>query len=367
MKTRRKLRRGRHTKRKRRASRAMNTTRIKKHRIHKRWKGGEEHKLIFLEGDEINILNEIFNFGLLSKINGEFNPTTTFEYDFIKVLKGEKTINEDNRNKIFYQLRSYLLSALYLLKQSNPPPNDILKTQQYIQFIERLVQRIDMYSPTVELFEVLGRWKRWLFSQDIPQLYSFPADTEGRSGVGVSMDVYPDLSNPEMIGKSVEDINRNPSKILDFKYRIYGDNPVKNAEHALNLIFFSPYLLETQGEDYVDFLTRPITSQHGEVLYYNSTQGSDNNSIQGSDNNSTYQSPLDFSRHKYLKITNQNQFAEVKRKYVNLAKHFDTDNVDVTLTSKCPNNTNLKSKEECKQEFQILNDEYENIKNALDK
>jgi hypothetical protein len=268
MKTRRNLRRGGHTKKKRKASRVMNKSRKEK-RIHKRWKGGDEDlKLIFLEQNDIDDLNKLFKYNGLEQLSTEFKPLKHFGGTFIQILTGEEQIDEDTRNKIFYQFRSYLLSALYSLKNSTTTNLlDIMEEQKFIRLCERLVQRIDMYSPTVELFEVLGRWKRWLFSLDMPELYSFPADDPGKSGVSVRMDVYPDLSDPAMIGKSKEDINKNSSKILDFKYRIYGDDPVKNAEHALNLIFFSPYLLETNGEDYVDFLTRPITSQHGEVLY----------------------------------------------------------------------------------------------------
>jgi hypothetical protein len=110
---------------------------------------------------------------------------------------------------------------------------------------------------------------------DMPK-YNFWGNNDGKSGIRFSMDVFNDLHDPKFITKDKEEISRNSSKIYNFKYRAYNNDPIKNAEHALNLIYFSPYLLQTKGEEYVDFLTRPITSQHAEILYSDNPENSDN-------------------------------------------------------------------------------------------
>jgi hypothetical protein len=274
MKTRRKLRRRRYTKRKRTQNRTKHVylkNRVRKNQTIKRQirKGGEPNDtdpfVIILNPSEEDDLKHLLN-------NSEhiFNipPTANNTDEFIGFLMGQTPVRDDLRMQLLYQFRPYLLSILYAINMSEPKE----EYTDYANLCNRLISRINMYEPTGGIFDVMNQWKEWIWPKT-DSLSSGKKTTaeSGKTGIQFNMYAYPDLSNPDLIGKDKEDIQRNPSKILDYNYRVFNNNPIKNAEHALNLIFFSPYLLETKGEDYVDFLTRPYTSQTGEVLLSSST------------------------------------------------------------------------------------------------
>lgn len=67
-----------------------------------------------------------------------------------------------------------------------------------------------------------------------------------------------------------------------------------------------------------------------------------------------------FPEHKYLDLSDVSEFDAVKSKYRQLAKMYHTDH--------CPNeNTPNMTANDCKQTMQIINNEYETIKNRFNK
>jgi hypothetical protein len=68
-----------------------------------------------------------------------------------------------------------------------------------------------------------------------------------------------------------------------------------------------------------------------------------------------------FSKHKYLKMSSEDEYDEIKKKYHKMALLLHSD--------KCPSEKTpeLKTKEECDEEFKILNAEISAIRNKMDK
>jgi len=244
-------------------------------------KGGDEGRIVLLTETERKILKEYIFTRILQNLNS-LDPNTAFDDNFLDVMEGKADITTEQYNKVAL-FRAYLIYVYYVYRYTidHINANTLVAGENLLQILRKIeemdiinvLSRLDMFFSSVYSIDALKYFKNYLFSMiSSKQPNTQPkSNSPKRNGIHFDMLVYPDLSNPKMIETTPRKLRKNPERIFEYRYNIEGEDPQKNAEHALNVMFYSPYLLETKGKKYVDLITTPITKQSGDVLYQRTT------------------------------------------------------------------------------------------------
>jgi hypothetical protein len=147
---------------------------------------------------------------------------------------------------------------------------------------------------------------------DTFNIFGKTADDYGKMGAKITMNVYKDLSNDKKVtsDRCNADDDSNMCKHLDYRIRYYNEDPIRDANHMLNKMFFTDYILQkksqlSSGVVESDLLGKPIAVQENEILYSQATNTATTNT--NNTNNSNVSNANNSNANNSIKQGDKNQ------------------------------------------------------------
>lgn len=158
---------------------------------------------------------------------------------------------------------------------------------------------------------------------DTFNIFGKTADDYGKMGAKITMNVYKDLSNDKKVtsDRCNADDDSNMCKHMDYRIKYYNEDPIRDANHMLNKMFFTDYILQkksqlSSGVVESDLFGKPIAVQENEILYSQATNTANNNINNNNSNNNN-------TNNTNINNSSINQQGDIKQIVID-AKTFNT-------------------------------------------
>jgi hypothetical protein len=255
---------------------------------HKRKKGGASSKIWLVEKADIDIFNSIINdtktFGNSSQnISGfiknivpdEVASKLSIDINEPITKKSDKDLLRD----ITFILYPYMLNVFNEIEkirngtsENKSAKYDTLRKKQQV-FALKTVRKIDLVKKPVWL-ESLVSYIRFIVGMGGDSLnnlesmmYSDNLEDIGKQGAKVSMNVFKSYADDKKINNP--NCKNDNDFVVNYNIKHYGEDPIRDANHALNSIFYQDVINAKQGYTTNAAKEYPLTTQIDEILVGN--------------------------------------------------------------------------------------------------
>jgi hypothetical protein len=255
---------------------------------HKRKKGGTGSKILLVEKADVDIFNSIIKdtttFGNGAQtISGFIKDIVPDEIsEQIKITIDQpvtKKTDKELLHNITFILYPYMLNVFNEIEKirtgtsgNKSAKYDTLRKKQQV-FALKTIRKIDLVKKPVWL-ESLISYIRFIMGMGGDSLnslesmmYSDDLEDIGKQGAKVSMNIFKSYANDRKINNP--NCKNDNDFVVNYNIKHYGDDPIRDANHALNSIFYQDVINAKQGYTTNAAKEYPLTTQIDEILVGN--------------------------------------------------------------------------------------------------